>query len=365
MKQLNLPEALGPELDIRDPILKKRLEALNLRRGYRLFGRVSFPGLHEIGIEKKDKADKNRLPLIAFPGLCHGNWSYIRLIEGLSKYSIETSALSPYGESQSKTFDKPIEELTLEDYIIPYQSYLSRIDAEVVLMGHSLGALLALKLKERMKDQIGGLIILGGVKPSNMCSRTYSFSEEAGVIWKPIEHPEWINDDLFQGDFPPEIKWFRQKICESIGSNNVLDDYRGDHGKVDPNAIDCPILEFVGERDVDETTGIMNEITHVIEITDELKKKIGEKLEPESEGGEKVEEILVIKEPVCKNRFIEKASLVQGQRLSIADFFRKYGQCPYGETHIIPDGTHDGILLGRQADQVAAAIGKNYRDFFG
>jgi pimeloyl-ACP methyl ester carboxylesterase len=338
MEQLSLFEDINLSVDVSDSILKKRLEQLSLPKGFRSFGRTSRSGLHEIGIEMINRnAKRKNVPLVALPGWLHGNWAYIKLIQALAKDGIEIAALSPLGETGSRPLQKPIEKLTVEDYLIPYRIYLSQRRENVVLMGHSLGGLFAQRLQAEFRDNIKGLILINSVKPSNIVKRNYGAVEQEGPIFVPMKEDgedklKWIHDNLFNSRVPEDFSWIAHNL--SVGSNNVLDDYNGEHGYVDPAKIDRPILEFVSTEDQEETAGVFNA----------------------EEVGDRIREV---------------KSLVKGRRVMISEFFAKRelsgtGNCPNYEQVIIEGGSHNSpILCEEDVEQVAQGIRKNYRSMFG
>jgi pimeloyl-ACP methyl ester carboxylesterase len=393
MEQLSLFPGINTSVEVSDPILKKRLEQLVLRKGYRSFGRTSRSGLHEIGIELESKTANNRnVPIVALPGWLHGNWAYIKLIQALAKDGIEISALSPIGEEGSKPLQKPIGELTVEDYLIPYRTYLSQRRENVVLMGHSLGGLFAQRLKAEFRDSIKGLILINSVKPSNIVKRIHNTVAQDGPVFTPIKEKKgedklkWIHENLFNSRVPEDFLWIADSL--SVGSNNLLDDYNGEHGYVDPARIDCPILEFISTDDKEETAGVFN-AKDVEDKIKEVKPNLRRKEIPgvfvakeakgkmekaksnlkgnleEVENGPSSEEI---EEMEC---WIEdRKRLTEERRVMISEFFADRtlsgtGNCPCPEQIIIEGGSHCSLILCEEdVEKVAQGILENYKKMF-
>ncbi|MBI5422347.1 alpha/beta hydrolase [Candidatus Peregrinibacteria bacterium] len=326
MEQLSLFKEVNPGIDIQDPVLKKRLEALTLPDGFRSFSRPSKTGHHEIGIERDSHGRGGKPTLVALPGFCHGNWSYIKLIEALSGQRIEISAPSPYGEAQSNTLRKPIDEWKMADYVEPYTHYINERKNDVVLLGHSLGGLHAQLLAAQMRGAVKGLILVNSVKPSNLCHRLYPVAERDGVAFEPAKNLKWILEELFNGEFPEDIAWIIEHLNSSVGSNAVIDDYAGEHGFVDPQKITQPILEFSGTEDRGETTG-----THG--MLDSL-------------------------------RASELSGVIKGQRASISHFFSTVGHCPFAKKIDIQGGSHNSLILGEDVKAVADGIVEHYSMFY-
>lgn len=326
MEQLSLFKEVNPGINVDDPALRKRLEALVLPEGFRSFGRTTQTGHHEIGIERESHGREGKPTLVALPGFCHGNWSYIKLIEALAGQRIEISSPSPYGETQSSAMRKPIDEWRMTDYAEPYAHYIHERKKEVVLLGHSLGGLQAQLLAAQLRGTVKGLILVNSVKPSNLCRRLYSVAERDGAAFEPANNMKWILEELFNGTFPEDINWIIDHLNASVGSNAVIDDYAGPHGFVDPQKITQPILEFSGTEDRGETTG-----THG--ALDSL-------------------------------RATELAGVVQGQRASISHFFRTVGQSPFAKKIDIQGGSHNSLILGDDVKAVADGIVEHYSMFY-
>lgn len=325
MEQLSLFKEVNSGIDVNDSVLRKRLEGLKLPDGFRAFGRVTKTGHHEIGIEREGRPVSGRPEIVALPGFCHGNWSYIKLIEALAGKKIEISSPSPYGEAQSNQMRKPIAEWRMSDYVEPYARYIADKKNDVVLLGHSLGGLQAQLLTAQLRDTVKGLILVNSVKPSNLCRRSYSIAERDGTAFEPGKNMKWILEELFNGKFPEDITWIIEQLNRSVGSNEVIDDYAGENGVVDPQKITQGILEFIGTEDHGETTGVHGELDSL--------------------------------------RASELPGLVKGQRVTISDFFRKAGQCPFADKIDIQEGSHNSLILGEHATIVADGIAEYYPMF--
>ena len=326
MEQLSLFREFHAGIDVADSILASRLKGIKTPEDFRVFGRSIGGKAHEIGIEReKDGEGGHRPPIVALPGFCHGNWSYIKLIEALADKGIEISAVSPFGEEATGPMQKPPESWTMEDYLNPYRNYLKDKNREVVLLGHSLGGLQAQILATQLRSQIRGLILINSVKPSNLCQRRYSVVSRDGAEFRPNENMKWILEELFNGEFPEDITWIIDRLKLAIGSNNVIDDYGGENGRVDPKLIGKSVLEFSGTEDGGQTTGIHgNRHEMVVE---------------------------------------EEEGFIREQRMSITDFFLKSGNCPYGKKIDIDNGSHNSLILGKHVKEVAQGIWDNISIF--
>jgi len=167
MEQLPLIEGLPSVIQTDCAEVRERLEKIILPKGFKAFGRISKAGLHEIGVEPAEETP-TKTGWVALPDRHKGNKSYIRLIEGLGAKGVRIAALSPAGEPPSKPSVKPWEELTMQDYLSPYQDYLEHENRKVRLMGCGLGGVAALHLATRMPELVTGICLVDSDKPSNM-----------------------------------------------------------------------------------------------------------------------------------------------------------------------------------------------------
>lgn len=326
----------GPNNDIpiEDPTLRERLLNIGVPEGYTKFSRKSSAGLHVIGIEKEEPTENDH-PIIAIPGFCHGNWSFIKLMEKLGPKGFEFQAVSPPGEAQSRSWgaSKSMENLRMKDYLASYLNYLRHVDRKAVLLGYSLGGLMALHLALKARGKILATIGINSVKPPNLCKRTYNIvgrkrkdGEITGPEFIPEDESDWILHELFNGNPPKDISWIMRRLWESKGSNAVLDDYANpDKYGIDPKEFDLPYVEFIGTEDTGETTGVYNDA-----------RELG------------VEE-----------RYSE---LVERGRVAISDVLSKknYGSSPYSQRVRIDNGSHASLLMGEHVELVAEGIEKHW-----
>jgi pimeloyl-ACP methyl ester carboxylesterase len=346
-------------MDVADPVLKSRLENVSLPKNSKVVGRKMWNGTHVIGIERTHEGRESAKPaIVAIPGFCHGNWSYIKLIEALAEKRMEIFAVSPFGESGSGPEGKRLEEWRLEDFLAAYRGAIEELDREVVLLGHSVGGLMALRLlndsvlaeKTRLvriqkkhreaerrrrvdrqisrgRSKIRGVILINSVKPSNICHRLYDVAEKEGLAFLPKEKElPWILNDLFRNEYPEDMGWITEKLNASVGSNKILDEYAFSPGSIVVDAFrGKAALEFCGTEDDGETTGVHGEY-------DPLKVR-------EMEGA------------------------VKGQRISITEFLLREGRPSFAKKIDIQGGSHNSLILGKHVSKVANDICKHYPQF--
>jgi len=204
-KQLKLGDIeSGP--DIQDSVHKKLIESIEPAAHLRVIGRRSESGLHEVGFLNKedDENTKDQPVLIQLPGLGHGNWCFSELQRALAEGGIENLAVSPTGEPQSNSFNKPVEELVLKDYVEPLAEYIRNQAKDVVLLGYSLGGLMAQQLTAELGDKVRGLYLINSVKASNYCYRIVPATESGQKQYMAEERKLWL-DEIY-GDRKDEIE---------------------------------------------------------------------------------------------------------------------------------------------------------------
>lgn len=285
----SVKESRKYEIDIEDEKLqdmelKKHLADIKAPRGFVVFSRKTKDGIHEIGVEKISRKDGDPPTILLLPGWCHGNWSWFKHIKQYAEMGIEVTAISPPGESQSRPFGhkdeesdefikKPIEEWVMADYVDAYEEFIVTSGKEFIVAGYSLGGLHALLLandtRQKIKDQIIGVISINSVKPSNICRRgsnvnvlddfpDYELNGESPLIFRPVKQKNWVYNNLFRGadNCPVEIAYIEKKFFESVGSYNPLNDYSGENGELLSANLSKPILEFSGTKDKGDSTAV-------------------------------------------------------------------------------------------------------------
>ena len=105
-----------------------------------------------------------RHPLLMVHGELAGSWVWHRLQEYLAGRGWETHALNLRGHYWSDVVD--LEPVGFDDYVADLEAAVERIGREPVLVGHGLGALLALSVASQVR--VGGLVLIGPMLPAEI-----------------------------------------------------------------------------------------------------------------------------------------------------------------------------------------------------
>jgi len=240
---------------VKDKILKKKLESLSIPDDMKVFARYSKNNLHIIGVESNEKIS-NKLILMAIPGSCHGNWSFIDLLKPLADNKIEIIILSLPGEGESKPINKNFNLISVNDYTKEVKNFLEELKKPVILLGHSFGGLLAQKLSAmaELNKIIKGLFLISSVPPSNL---RYRDKKESGKIFSPKDNPKWIESLFSQDDKQNnDYKWWVDQLKSSKFPVNVVNNYgiNKKGGLINPREIQVPVIELAGTKDMDSIT---------------------------------------------------------------------------------------------------------------
>lgn len=247
-----------------------RLEIFKRTR-LKFISKISENNLHIYGTEERGGLAKV-LP-IAIHGLCHNNFCFKSLILGLDDFGIPLQAVSWPGAGLSKGVPgRPMREMGVDDYVGELEKCIRGFNRDILLIGHSVGGLLAQKLAARMPEMTKGLVLLASNPPTNLRRRIKTLPETSlsksirGGLFFPRLLPEWRKNELFRLDTgKTEGEDSEEEVQEFIASSesDILDfehagskfiaDYAREGGHVDRNSVKCPILEIEGGNDVNET----------------------------------------------------------------------------------------------------------------
>ena len=299
----------------------------------KFISKVSKNNLHINGTERI-KGYSSALP-IAIHGLCHNNLCFIDLTNFLDMHGIPLQSISWPGAGFSREVPKiPMKEMLVEDYLNSLENCIRRYRRKVLLIGHSVGGLLAQKLAARMPERVKGLVLLASNPPTNLRQRIKTLPEADSVkkafrdgLFFPALLPEWRENELFKPN-PYEVDKlmgsrteiptrFQSMILDfEYAGAKFITDYAREGGTVGRDSIQCPILEIEGEKDVNETA-----------LCHPMSKEI---IEHELDGD---------------------------KRKSLVKFFGKDES--EGRTVIIPDAAHNMMMASdsqKTADLIADAI---------
>jgi non-heme chloroperoxidase len=199
-----------------------------------------------------------RFPVVMIHGAFCGGWVFEawQPLFAAQGFDVHAPTLR-YHESGSSPDE--LARTSMRDYVADLEELIDHIGGAPIVIGHSLGGLLAQMLAARGRAR--ALILLAPSAPWGMLPSTASefFSAQAlyteGIFWRKALAPkDWIAAthalDLVPEDRQAPI--LRRLVPESgLAMFEVLhwmfDGARATH--VDPRAVTCPMLCLVGARD--------------------------------------------------------------------------------------------------------------------
>lgn len=196
--------------------------------------------------------------------LIPGTWARASYWEGLAGaledlgYQVHTPE-KRYHELSYEEVEGKIPSVSLGDYVDDFYKYSKNLDGEIIVLGHSLGGLIAQKVAQRLGPD--GLILLG-TAPSPDIFALYPAMVHAFYkhfirwgFWKKPMPPYWHAFDKYVGvfqsqekkkkdfaDLVPESGWVYTQVAMPF-----LD--KDKEAYVDRNRIICPVLVITSEND--------------------------------------------------------------------------------------------------------------------
>lgn len=181
-------------------------------------------------------------PLIMIPGGTHGWWAYEEWLPLFAEQGWTSYALSLRNHSGSYTIPgEEYNQLTVHDYVEDVLGVLNWIGTPVILMGHSMGGIVAQKVAELV--DLKALVLVAPVGPGQL---------------GPINTPVPTDRPVLPDAATVRSHWFHDITEERFAaiyerldpeSPSVVNEYRGGKVLVDRARIHCPILVVEGEYD--------------------------------------------------------------------------------------------------------------------
>jgi pimeloyl-ACP methyl ester carboxylesterase len=183
-----------------------------------------------------------RTPILMVHGASHGWWAYEQWLSLFALCGWRSCALSLRNHSGSrKVPEDQYVRLTVEDYVADVSEVLSWLEVPPVLIGHSMGGIVAQKAAER--HPLHGLVLLASVGPGQLGKIREPLPADRGLMFTPEEARSAWFYRVAEEDF--------QAVYDKLvpESPSVMNEYSSGAVRVDRWKITCPVLVIGAEHD--------------------------------------------------------------------------------------------------------------------
>jgi pimeloyl-ACP methyl ester carboxylesterase len=181
--------------------------------------------------------------ILMIHGGCHGWWAFEKWGPHFADkgWKVFASSLRNHTDSYSIPTAQYIK-LSLKDYVDDVFTVVRWIDGPFILLGHSMGGLIAQKLAEITEPQ--ALVLVSSVGPGQLGKMRDPYPEDSPIVVDAVTARALWFHDINDAEFDS----ISQRLVPE--STSVVNEYSGGHVKVNRAAITCPILVTGGEEDV-------------------------------------------------------------------------------------------------------------------
>jgi len=180
--------------------------------------------------------------LLCIPGSGHGGWAWRFWLPLFAQAGYGGHALSfpNHGEAPSMEMERYCA-LTIDDYVARVVQIAAVLPKPLVLIGHSLGGIVAQLAAQRIESAALVLVASSGPRQLGL-RRGELFPADQPVVFAPdVVGPRWFTDAA-----PEIMAWALARLApESPGVLNGS----GGRAEVDPSLIRCPVLVVEAGRD--------------------------------------------------------------------------------------------------------------------
>ena len=183
-------------------------------------------------------------PILCIPGGYHGAWCWDLWMQDFAAAGIAAAALEPRGKGTLEPEARP--DTSIEDYARDAVEAAGLLGTPVVLMGHSLGGLVAMRAAMRLPE-IAGLLLIAPSPPGNMPGAAPVPLVPEGT---PLPPPaaQVVVDRYLGGVRPSQVEHYLAAL--SPESPRVLNDRYALRVEVDPARLaGVPTLVIEAGRD--------------------------------------------------------------------------------------------------------------------
>lgn len=201
-------------------------------------------------------------PVVMIPGACCGAWLWEDWAEAFEDagYSVHTPELRHHGATAGGGADPRLAGTSLSHYAGDLEALIAGLPAPPVLIGHSMGGLLAQILAARRRLRAAVLITPAapwGILPNSRAEIAAAMGlMSLGPFWTQAIPPVWevarenslrqLDEDTARDIFERFVPESGQALFEILFW--MLDTNRASY--VAPLRVDCPVLAIAGEEDL-------------------------------------------------------------------------------------------------------------------
>ena len=182
-------------------------------------------------------------PILMIHGGYHGWWAFEDWLPLFADWGWPSYAVSLRNHKDSYSIsDQEFLKLTLADYVEDVLAVLKWLEQRPILIGHSMGGIIAQQVAE--KERLAALVLVGPVGPGQLGPFRDPLPTD-----KPIVRDHDTARRLWFYDVDDER--FNAIHARLVGeSPSALNEFGSERTFVDRSKIDCPILVLAGQHDL-------------------------------------------------------------------------------------------------------------------
>lgn len=195
---------------------------------------------------------KFKSPIVLIHGLWTGGWCWQAWATHFSNLGWECWSVNFRGRFEERAYDV-LRQLSFQDCLEDLKRVIRSASAPPVLMGHSLGGLIALKAAE--EETVRGLVLVSGLPPSRINVSLPRPVELLRLKYLPLmflQQPFSLREKDFRRTWLASVPEGRQPEVLRLmvpESSRLVGEFFKRRVQVDPKRIRSPVLVIAGNQD--------------------------------------------------------------------------------------------------------------------